>query len=512
MDPRDFLGHNGLPYSEAQKLLRRVVDVGLRFKYRKPFGAPPSREALDLIATEPLPLEGQPVDELLTALADNYLPHMPNFASTAFAGFPDAGNSVAGTAGALLAELLNVNMINAEFCSRGATEMEIALIRWLRELIGYTIAPTAPMSATDVGGIPTAGGTNANFAAVLLARTRASADVRQKGLGRWNQRQRVILPEHVGHYTVGASLAWSGLGTDAALYSPVKDFRYDLPRLHDTLSAAQERGDEVIMAVTYAGDSRTMTIDELGEVAATVRQYYPEAWLHCDGCHGTSLLFSSSQRSRLDGLSEYDSVMMDPHKVLTVPYSNSFLLLRDPADAAMISTESELILRQARSFGQVTPATGSRAFHSLRTWMLLKSLGVQGVGSMIDRRIDAARRFAEIIDESPYLIRLNDVSINSVMFTLDPVNNGAPFGAEAAEVSARATEKAYQAILHDGAAYLHSFLIADTGDRLGLGRSYRHPVLRFMSGNPLIQDVDMFDLVEQCVDLAKLHRTLSHTQ
>ncbi|HYQ69890.1 pyridoxal phosphate-dependent decarboxylase family protein [Actinophytocola sp.] len=503
MESRNFLGPGGLSADEARDLLRKAVDVGLTFKYRQNFANQPDPAALDAIATEQLPADGQPLDDLLDSMESDYLKHMPNFAAPSFAGFPDAGNSAAGTAGAVLAELVNVNMINAAFCSRGATEMEIALIRWLRQLIGYSVDEAAPASAFDVGGIPTGGGTMANFAAVLLARGRAIPNVREQGLQSASGKLRVLLPEHIGHYTIGASLAWSGLGLDSVLYAPVSDYRYDLTALHQVLAGARDRGEQVIMAVAYAGDSRTMTIDNLTAIAEIVRSHFPRAWLHCDGCHGTSLLFSEAQRGRLDGLTEFDSVMMDPHKVLAVPYTNSFVLLRDPAEAAVISTESELILRQARSLGQITPATGSRAFQSLRTWMLIKAMGVSGIGEMIDRRIDNARKFAEIIDETPGLVRLNDVSINSVMFTLDPSMRGAPFDEDNAQRSSAVTENVYQEILKDGFAYLHSFRIADTGNRLGLGRAHVHPALRFMSGNALLRVEDMHEIVQHCLNLGK---------
>ncbi len=500
LDSRSFLGLSGLPRDEAVALLTRVVEIGIDFKYNERFSAPRNQPALDSIAVEPLPLTGLRIDELLEAVRRDYLAHMPNFASPRFAGFPDAGNSVAGAVGALLSELVNVNMINAEFCSRGATEMEIALVRWLRELIGYRVSSSAPESAFEVGGIPTGGGTMANFAAVLLARARAFPNVRERGLSAAGLR--VLLPESIGHYTVPASLAWAGLGTDAALFAPVKNYRYDLDRLPAVLSECRSRGETVMMAVAYAGDSRSMTIDDLTGVAQVVRSHFPDAWLHCDGCHGTSLLFSQSQRPRLSGLSEYDSVMMDPHKVLAVPYANSFLLIRDPAQVASISTESELILKQARSLGQITPVAGSRAFQSLRTWMLLKAHGTQGIGEMIDSRLANAKTFARIVDETPGVVRLNDVSINSVMFTIDPEGQDGNFSPAAAERSARATENAYQGLLRTAEGYLHSFRIPDSANRLGLGNSHVHPVLRYMSGNALLDATDMRQLILRCIELS----------
>lgn len=491
----NFLGPDGLSYDGARDLLSKVIEVGLSFKYRPRFLQPRDTAALNEIATEALPTQGVDLAELLTDLETRYMPTMPNFATPMFAGFPDAGNNIAAVAGAVLGELIDVNMINADFCSRGATEMEIALIRWLRTLVGFDVSPAPPDTALDVGGIPTTGGTGANFAAVLMARERAYPGSREFGLPE-SARPVIVLPEDIGHYTVTASAAWSGMGNLAAMFCPTVDFRYDLEALDRSLGAAVRDGKQVVMAVCYAGDSRTMTIERLIGFADVVRTHYPDAWLHCDGCHGTSLLFSAQLSHRLEGLQRYDSVMLDPHKVLSVPYTNSFLLLRNPNDAALVATESELILRQARSFGQITPSTGSRSFQSLRTWMLLKSLGVEGVGRMVESRIEVAHRFAALVDQHPLFVRLNAVSINSVAFTVLPVGASLPFDADTAAQSAAITTRAYEKMLADGAIYLHSFAVPDSEHRLGLGPGHRHPVFRFMSGNGLINDQHMTAILE----------------
>lgn len=494
-----FLGPGGLEPDSARRLLGQVIDIGLAFKYRKRFMAARDSAALEAIATESLPRSGCDLGELLSEVESQYLPTMPNFASPMFAGFPDAGNNLAAVAGAILGELVDVNLINADFCSRGATEMEIALIRWLRELVGFEVSATPPATALEVGGIPTTGGTGANFAAVLMARERAFPGSRADGLPA-GARPVIVLPEGIGHYTITASAAWAGLGNTAATYHPVRDFRYDLTELDRRLHAARVGGEQVIMAVCYAGDSRTMTIEYLAEFAEVVRRHYPHAWLHCDGCHGTSLLFSEEHRHRLDGLAVYDSVMLDPHKVLSVPYTNSFLLLRSPSDAGLVATESELILRHARSFGQVTPATGSRSFQSLRTWMLIKALGIAGVGRMIESRVETAHRFAALVDAHPSFVRLNEVSINAIAFTVIPPGARVPFDEETGRSSATLTVRAYERMLADGAVYLHSFVLPDSQNQLGLGREHSHPVLRFMSGNSLISDHDLVNLLDTVAD------------
>lgn len=489
-DTRAFVGPGGLPLDDAVRYLTDVVRAGVEFKQRKQFLPPASPDQLAAIATEPLPEKGTDADALLDELRLAYLPLMPNFSSPMFMGFPDSGNNIAAIAGALLGQLVNVNMINSTFCSQGATEMEIALIRWLRELIGYEVSPEAPNSSLEVGGVGLSGGTLANFIAVLCARQRAFPAANDEGLPADLKQAHVYMPARIAHYTMRAALAWSGLGRGRTVYSPIVGFKYDLRALDARLAAARKAGEKAIMGVAYAGDSRTMTIDDLTGVAETFRRYYPDIWLHCDGCHGTSLLFAREHASQLQGIELFDSVTLDPHKVLNVPYASSFLLLREPDSAALVRTESDLIMRQARSLGQITPALGSKPFASLRTWALIKSLGREGVGALISDRLGKAQRFAELIDTDPFFVRLNAVNINSVVFVVNPEGHR-PHSAEAVAEVSRLTRRVYEQMVHEGRVYLHSFETVDSGCALSEDSTAPVHVLRFMSGNPLLTDEHM---------------------
>src|ERR1700752_1589232 len=113
-----FIGIGGLSREQAEDLFRLVVQLGLSFKCRERFYCPADGLAPEAVMAEPLPEKPRPLESVLQELATSYLPGMPNFGSPRFLGFPDAGNSTAGIAGAVLADFLNVNLINSTFCSR----------------------------------------------------------------------------------------------------------------------------------------------------------------------------------------------------------------------------------------------------------------------------------------------------------------------------------------------------------------------------------------------------------
>ncbi len=77
------------------------------------------------------------MEDIIEEIKEDILPYCTNFSSNNFMGFPDAGNSIAGISGALLTDFLQQNLINSSFCAPIGTYIEIALIQWLRRIVGY---------------------------------------------------------------------------------------------------------------------------------------------------------------------------------------------------------------------------------------------------------------------------------------------------------------------------------------------------------------------------------------
>src|SRR6266478_5401610 len=83
-------------------------------------------------------------------------------------------------------------------------------------------------------------------------------------------------------------------------------------------------------------------------------------------------------------------------------------------------------MRQQQSLGQATPVVGSKAFHSLRLWLLMKTLGLSGINEIIERRCEQALRFAALLENYGCFLLLNEVSINSVVFVYFPEDLAPP--------------------------------------------------------------------------------------
>ncbi|MDP2670683.1 MAG: pyridoxal-dependent decarboxylase [bacterium] len=150
-----------------------------------------------------------------------------------------------------------------------------------------------------------------------------------------------------------------------------RDFRYDLEDLERVVTAYQGR---ISTLIAYAGDSRSMTIDNFAAIYDIVKGIDPSIRLHADACHGFCLGCSQSLRSKIAGIELFDSITTDPHKVFNLPYVISALLLKTPSDIKKVTSISDLIMQEPFSFGQVTPFIGSKQWLSLKLRFFIKNL------------------------------------------------------------------------------------------------------------------------------------------
>jgi len=396
-------------------------------------------------------------------------------------GFPDAGNSVASISGAILSDFLQQNLINQSFCGPTATFVEIAVIQWLRDAVGYTNKKAN--NIWNVGGIITPGGTSSNTIAVMLARENKFPNAIEDGISNLNKCW-MIVPKGIGHYSVKSGQMWTGCG-NRLIEVETENVRYNPRELEKTL---REHKGRIMCLVAYAGDSRTMTVDNLDQVADLVKKIDPGIWLHADACHGFSLGFSGKLKHKIKGIEKFDSISTDPHKVLATPYVISALLIKDPEKFKTITSKSDLIMQEDFAFGQITPFLGSRSWNSLKLWFLLKNLGKEGVGKMIDKRHELALYLEKRISEEKDFILLNKVQINSVAFLYI-----GDIGLDDIETLNSVNIKIHDLILSEGVFHLHQFSVPDSG--VIKKDEILYP-LRFMNGNPNTSKDDIESVIK----------------
>lgn len=483
------------------RTLREALEIGIRFKasesvYQERASAPRIRDRI----VKSMPKNGRTVDRLLKDFSADVLPFCKNEASPRFLGFGDTGDDAAALAGEILAILLQQNLINQSFDAPSATFVEITVLRWLRELTGYPVGAISEISSVwDAGGIVTHGGTASNAAAMMLAREHRRPGTMTMGVQDPSQFW-VIVPRGIGHYSVRSALSWIGVGAQV-IEADCVNFRYDLQSLRSKLE--QSRG-RIMAVVAYAGDSRMQSIEHLRAVHNIVRSDHPDIWLHVDACWGFLCTFSESLRGRVDGIELYDSITIDAHKILDVPYSLSALLVRDFRKLRAIASFSDLIMQEDFAFGQATPFVGTRGWLSLKLWMMMQAHGRDGLAQLAERRVARARRFAAGVDANPRLLRVNDPDLLAVAFLYVPESvafePGEATVAQVEHINA-VNLKIHSRMMDEGVWHLHQFSVPDNRGTLRRDKII-HP-LRLMTNNDKAKESHLAEIASYIERLGK---------
>jgi aromatic-L-amino-acid/L-tryptophan decarboxylase len=280
------------------------------------------REAL---GTGSVPEEGAEAKDLLDEAADLLFAHSTFNGHPRFWGVITSSAAPIGALGELLAASINPNM-GGWIGGPMVNEIEAQTIRWIAELIGYP---------TDCGGLLVSGGNMGNFVGLLAARkARATWDVRTAGLMGEGARRLRLYTSRETHTWIQKATDMFGLGTEAIRWIPVDThLRMDTNALRHQIQADIAAGDLPFLVIGTAGTVSTGAVDPLPDIAAICREY--DLWFHVDGAYGgfaALLLHDDQSKVPLDlkGMSEADSVAVDPHKWLYAPLEAGCALVRNP--------------------------------------------------------------------------------------------------------------------------------------------------------------------------------------
>ncbi len=271
------------------------------------------------------------------------------------------------------------------FAGPGASRMELALVDWMCRLAGY------PESAA---GDLTSGGSVATLSALVTARDACSIDFH-------------AIPEAClyltaqAHHCIGKSLHVAGLKDVQRRIVPMDHrCRMDASRLEEMVTDDRDLGLKPWLIVGSAGTTDTGAVDPIPELARIAADQ--DMWFHLDAAYGGFFLLCEEGREVLDGVGLADSIVMDPHKGLGLPYGTGAVLVRDGrllarsnayyADYMQDAKQGELDEDSERS-----PADYSleltRPFRGPRMWMPLKLFGLKPFRAALAEKIWLARYF-----------------------------------------------------------------------------------------------------------------------
>lgn len=310
-----------------------------------------------------------------------------------FLGYITSSAAPMGALADLLASSVNPN-VGAHMLSPIATEIEKQTIKWLAEFIG--VSP-------NYGGILVSGGNMANFTAFLAARTaKAPKSIKEFGISDSSEKMTVYCSKSTHTWIEKAAILF-GLGTKSIRWiktTPAN--KIDEKILEETIKKDLKNGCKPIMVIGTAGDVSTGVVDNLENLSTISKKY--NMWFHIDGAYGIPAAVIPSLKSLFAGVSEADSIALDPHKWLYSPLEAGCTLVKNPQHLIdtfsshpeyynFTSTEGETA-QNYYEFG----LQNSRGFRALKIWLTLQQVGRSGYEKLIGEDIELSKLLFTLAD------------------------------------------------------------------------------------------------------------------
>jgi glutamate/tyrosine decarboxylase-like PLP-dependent enzyme len=337
---------------------------------------------------------------------------------------------------AVLAEAF-VAAINPQLASLArsqlASKIEAETVRWIGERIwGRGGNPDKP----SFDGTFTSGGNEANFSALAMALATKFPDSVEDGFAGTNAHP-VLYSSAESHHSLDKSAGLLGIGRKALRRVPTNTrLQLDPAALDHQIKADLAAGFMPFAVVGTAGTTNSGAIDDLNALADICERH--GLWFHVDGAYGAAAAFSDSHHELVAGIERADSVTIDPHKWLAMPFAAGVVLTRN---SHMLQT----------TFGVSTPympkiagatiidnfkvsAQWSRRMNSLKLWLTLRVHGRQAYEELIDQQLKLARQFADWIKQSNDFELVLDPQLTIVNFRVKGVPESEVAAANAALV------------------------------------------------------------------------------
>lgn len=271
-------------------------------------------------------------------------------------------------------------------------QIEASVLRWLTDLFGL------PSSARS---ILTSGGSLAHFSALVVAR--------EARLGEHFANATIYVSEET-HHSVAKAARLAGFPASALRFVPcTPDLALDVDALSTMIAADRGAGLRPFMLVASAGTTNTGVIDPLAALAELAQR--EGLWLHADAAYGGFFRMTDRGQERLAGLEQADSIIVDPHKGLFLPYGTGALLVRDggllraahtlETGAAYLQDLGDDPLALP-NFSEYSPEL-TRDFRGLRLWLPLHLHGVAAFRAALDEKLDLAWLAYESLRAMPEL-------------------------------------------------------------------------------------------------------------
>jgi len=415
-DPRVPESLDPADWNELRELAHRAVDDGfefLRTVRNRPVWRPAPEAILDRLHG-PAPRDPAGAAAAYRDFLEIVLPYtMGNAHPRFWAWFMGNGTPFAAVAD-FLAAIVNPNMGGGNHV---CNHVEAQVVDWCREIVGFP---------AEASGLLVSGGSMANFVGLTVARNSLpDLDIRGEGVAAAPQRLLTYASVEV-HSCVQKSIEALGLGARSLRKVPVRaDYSIDTAALERMIAEDRAAGHRPFCVVGNAATINTGAVDDLDALATICQR--EGLWFHVDGAIGALLALAPGARHLVRGMERADSVTLDLHKWLHMPFEAACAIVRNRKahrDAFALTPEylehTERGLAAGHLWFSEYGLQLSRGFKALKVWMSIKEHGLERFGRLIDRNIAQARELESLLRATPGFTVAAPVLTNIVCFRYEP--------------------------------------------------------------------------------------------
>jgi aromatic-L-amino-acid decarboxylase len=401
------------------------------------------------------PEQGEPMKEILADVDQVVVPGVVHWAHPQFVGYFGCTTTAPGILAEMITAALNVNAMTWR-TSPVATELETVVLGWLRQWLNLS---------DEFGGVVYDTASIGSMHALAVAREEAGVSIRTLGLsGRTELPIFRVYVSDQAHSSIEKAAIALGLGEHNVRKIPSDDaFRMNVPALREAITADLRKEFKPLAVVATVGTTSTASVDPVPEIAAVCSEY--QMWLHIDAAYGGGLALLPECKWITDGFDLADSIVVNPHKMLFVPFDFSVLYVREIERLRRVFTLVPEYLRGDAAGAEINymdyGVQLGRRFRALKAWMVWRAFGREGLAARIREHVRLAKLFAAWVKEDSRFELSAPVMMGVVCFRLKVADN-----AESDRRNARIVETINAA----GETYLmQTKLKGRTVMRLGLG-------------------------------------------
>jgi aromatic-L-amino-acid decarboxylase len=322
------------------------------------------------------PNSGQTAEFVLESFFGSMIHEGYNPSSPGYLAFIPGGGIPESSVADLIANITN-RYLGLRRAAPQLAAIDDTVLDWFCNMVGY---------GSGSGGYLSPGGSIANMTAIITARHHQLGEESHLG---------TIYTSEQTHHSITKAALHVGIPRAQIRLLPVDaDFRLDHQAAKRMMSEDRARGLKPFLLVSHAGTTNTGAIDPLSEGRSLADDQ--GLWWHVDAAYGGFFLLTQRGQERLRGIEAADSITMDPHKGLFLPYGTGCLIVKKLVHLrSACSLRGDYMPRQEGESSERFDACDlspeqTRDFRGLRIWLPLMLHGVAPFRDNLDEKLDLA--------------------------------------------------------------------------------------------------------------------------